>query len=57
MVSIVHPLLADLWVNSMATVSLGVVGYLFWLRYRERRAERKVQQERERDRRPHWGYE
>jgi hypothetical protein len=37
----------------MALFSLGLVGYLFWLRFRERRNERKQLQARERDRRNH----
>jgi len=40
----------------MALLSLGLVGYLFWLRLRERRGERRLLQARERDRKKHWGY-
>ncbi len=57
MVILVEPLLADVLVNSVATLSLLLVSYLFWLRYREGREQRRFQQERERNRRQHWGYE
>ena len=40
----------------MALLSVGLVGYLFWLRFREKREQQKVQRERDRDRRKHWGY-
>jgi hypothetical protein len=50
------PLLADILTNGMAFCALGLVGYLFWLRIRERREQRKLRQERERNRRSHWGY-
>ncbi len=52
-----QPFLADSLVNGMALFSVAVVGYLFWLRYREGREYRKLQRARERDRREHWGYE
>ncbi len=57
MAVLVQPLLADLLVNGMATFSLALVGYLFWLRFREGHRQRRFQQERDRDRREHWGYE
>ena len=57
MATLVQPLLADALVNGMATFSLALVSYLFWLRFREGRERRKLQQERQRDRRKHWGYE
>ena len=50
----VQPLVGDVLLNGMALLSLGLVGYLLRLRFRERRVERK--QLRERDRRKHWGY-
>ena len=53
----VQPLLADALFNGMAMSSLALVSYLFWLRFREGRERRKLQQERQRDRRQHWGYE
>jgi len=56
MVSIVQPLLADSLLNGMALLALSVVGYLFWLRIREKHEERKLLRERERNRRDHWGY-
>jgi uncharacterized protein HemX len=56
MVNFVRPLLADAIVNLMAVLSLGLAGYLFWLRFRERRDQRRQQKERERNRQKHWGY-
>ena len=56
MVSFVHPLLADAFLNGMAVLSLGLVGYLFWLRFRERREQQRLQRERDRNRQNHWGY-
>ena len=56
MASFVQPLVADALLNGMALMSLGLVGYLFWLRFREKRSERKQLQARERDRKNHWGY-
>ena len=57
MANFVQPLLADTLLNGMAFLALALMGYLLWLRFRERRQERKVQRERERNRRDHWGYE
>jgi hypothetical protein len=57
MADFVQPLLADAFVNGMALLALALAGYLFWLRFREKRQERKLRQERERNRRNHWGYE
>jgi hypothetical protein len=56
MVNFVRPLLADVLVNVMALLSLGFAGYLFWLRFQERRDQRRQQKERERNRQKHWGY-
>lgn len=57
MASLVHPLLADALVNGMALLSIGLVGYLFWLHLREGREQRRMQQEREKNRQKYWGYE
>ena len=56
MVSFVHTLVGDAIVSGMALLSIGLVGYLFWLRFHERREQRKQLRARERDRRKHWGY-
>jgi hypothetical protein len=56
MVNFVQPLLADVFVNGMAAFSLGLVGYLFWLRFREKREQQRLQRERDRNREKHWGY-
>jgi hypothetical protein len=52
----IQPLLADMLVSGMAFLALALMGYLCWLRFREKRQQRKLQQERERNRRNHWGY-
>ncbi len=56
MVIVVRPLFADAVVNGLALLSVGLVGYLVWLRVREWREERRKLRLRERDRRDHWGY-
>jgi uncharacterized protein (DUF2062 family) len=56
MVNLVQPLLADALVNGMAALALGLAGYLLWLRSCERREQRKLQRERDRNREKHWGY-
>jgi uncharacterized protein (DUF2062 family) len=56
MVNFVQPLLADALVNVMASLSLGLAGYLFWLRLQEKRERQRQQRERERNRQKHWGY-
>ena len=56
MVNLVRPLLADVLVNLMAAFSLGLAGYLYWLRFHERREQQRQQRERERNRQKHWGY-
>ena len=56
MAVLMQPMLADSLTNGMAFLALGFVGYLLLLRFREKRQARMVQQERERNRRSHWGY-
>ena len=56
LIYLVQPVFADAVVNGMALLSVGLVGYLFWLRFREKREQQKMQRERDRDRRKHWGY-
>ena len=56
MANFVQPLLADTLLNGMAFLALALMGYLVWLRFSEKRQERKIQRERERNRRDHWGY-
>jgi hypothetical protein len=56
MVNFVKPLLADVLANGMAALSIGLAGYLFWLRFRERREQKRLQKERDRNREKHWGY-
>ncbi len=52
----IQPLVGDAILNGMAALCVGLAGYLFWLRFRENHEQRKLQRERERDRRKHWGY-
>jgi hypothetical protein len=56
MVNNIRPLLADALVNGMAALSLGFAGYLFWLRFREKRERHRQQRDRDRNRQKHWGY-
>ena len=56
MVSYLHPLMGDALLNGMALLSVGLVSYLSWLGFREKRTERRKLQERERARKGHWGY-
>ena len=56
MVNYIRPLLADAFVNVLAMLSLGFAGYLFWLRFREKRTRQRQQRERDRNRQNHWGY-
>jgi hypothetical protein len=56
MLDSVPPVLADSLVNGMALLSIGLAGYLFWLRFHENREQRRIQRERDRNRHKHWGY-
>ena len=56
MVTFVQPILADTLLNGVAFLAVVLVGYLLWLRVHEKRQERKLRKERERNRRKHWGY-
>jgi uncharacterized protein HemX len=56
MVNYIRPLLADAFVNVLAVLALGFAGYLFWLRFREKRTRQRQQRERDRNRQKHWGY-
>jgi hypothetical protein len=56
MVDYICPLLADAFVNVLAVFSLGFAGYLFWLRFREKRTRQRQQRDRDRNRQKHWGY-
>ncbi len=56
MANLVQPILADALVSGMAFLATALMGYLGWLRFRERREERRLRRERERNRRDHWGY-
>ena len=48
--------LADILVNAGATLAVGLVVYLGWLSFQQKRERRKEQKEREGQRRAHWGY-
>ena len=56
MAPFVHVWFADMLVNGVAGVGVCLMGYLLWMVFREKRQRRKEQQ-RERQRRGHWGYE
>jgi hypothetical protein len=56
MVSFVQPMLADAVLNGSALLAVSLVSYLSWLHFHEKRAQRRVRRERERERRSHWGY-
>ncbi len=56
MVNYIHPLVGDALLNGMALLSVGLVSYLSWLGFHEKRTERKQSQARERARKSHWGY-
>ncbi len=56
MADVIYPLLADAVLNVMALLAIGLVSYLFWLGFHEKRRERKLQRERARNRRSPWGY-
>jgi membrane protein implicated in regulation of membrane protease activity len=48
---------ADILVNGMAALAVGLVVYLGWLGFQQKRKRSKEQKDRERQRRGHWGYE
>jgi preprotein translocase subunit YajC len=48
---------ADFLVNGMAALAVGLVVYLGWLSFQQKREQRKEQKEREGQRRGYWGYE
>ena len=48
---------ADVLVNGMAALAVGLVVYLVWLSFQQTRKRRKEQKQRESQRRDHWGYE
>ena len=48
---------ADILVNGMAAFAVGLVVYLGWLNFPQKRERRNELKERERQRRGYWGYE
>jgi hypothetical protein len=50
-------LFADIFVNGVAAFSVGLVVYLWWLSFHQKRERRTQEKEREKHRRGHWGYE
>jgi len=48
---------ADILLNGMAALAVGLVVYLGWLAFKQNLKKRQEQKERERQRRGHWGYE
>jgi hypothetical protein len=57
MTAFVHVWFADILVNGMAGLAVCLVVYLLRLELRQKREQRKLRQERGRQRRGHWGYE
>jgi hypothetical protein len=47
---------ADILANGVAAFAVGLVVYLGWLSFQEKRERRNEQKERERQRGSHWGY-
>jgi len=56
MLECVRPLLADAVLSGLAVLAAGLVGYLGWLCFREKRQRLRLRREQERCRRDHWGY-
>ena len=50
-------LFADVLINGVAALAVGLVVYLGWLSFQQKRERRTEQKERQRQRRGHWGYE
>jgi membrane protein implicated in regulation of membrane protease activity len=48
---------ADILVNGVAALAVGLVVYLGWLNFQQKRERRTKQEARKRQRRGHWGYE
>ena len=48
---------ADILVNGMAALAVGLVVYLGCLAFQQKLKGRKQQKERQRQQRGHWGYE
>ena len=49
--------LADIFINGVAALAGGLVVYLGWLSFQQKREQRKEQKVREVQRRRHWGYD
>jgi hypothetical protein len=47
---------ADILVNGVAALAVGLVVYLGWLSFQQKQKQRKAQNKREGLRRGHWGY-
>jgi len=48
---------ADVLLNGVAALAVGLVVYLGWLSFQQERERRAEQKKRETQRRGHWGYE
>jgi hypothetical protein len=49
--------LADILLNGMAALAVGLMAYLGWLGFKQNLKRRNDQKERQKQRRGHWGYE
>ncbi|HOC55876.1 MAG TPA: hypothetical protein PKI20_09670 [Verrucomicrobiota bacterium] len=56
MLEYIQPLLADAVLTGLAFLAVVLVGYLWWLHFREKRQQRRLRREQERSRKDHWGY-
>ena len=57
MTAFVHVWVADILTSGAAGLAVCLVVYLLWMAVGEKWQRRKDQQERQRQRRSHWGYE
>jgi len=54
---VIFVLFADMLVNGMAALAVGLIVYLGWLSFRQWQERRAEQKGRKKNRRGHWGYE
>ena len=50
-------LFADILLNGMAALAVGLIAYLGWLAFQQKLKGRKEQKDRQKQRRGHWGYD
>jgi hypothetical protein len=52
-----HTYFADILLNGAAAFAVGLIIYLAWLSFEQKRRQRKAQKQRAGQRRGHWGYQ